>query len=580
MPPAKETPPGALAAPVPAASAPASGRIGLPSKLALTIAVLFAAVVAVGTAASVVLWSRFPAPLQDQLGRALDEDAGLVVVFAAFLLVVLGMLVGVAFRAYVEGMDRLAEGARIILNANPAHRLPDDGPAEAARLAALINALAERHQSALAPIELRIQEANAKLEEEKQRLAALMSELTDSVLVCNREGLILLYNAAARALFDHAGGTESATGGIVGLGRSVFGIIDRGLIAHALDIVRERLHQGEARPVSQFVTTADGGRLIRAQMAPVLGAANEKQSAEITGFVLTLDDVTGAVQGGAQRDRMVQTLAEETRAALASIRAAVEAIIEYDPIEPARRDQFTTIIRDEAVRLSERLEATLGSYARGPLAPWPLEEMEGGDMLLAIQRHLERSVGITVTAESGDEKQWLKVDSFAVVQAFTSLAARLQQKFGVQAFALKLIPGDRFANLELEWRSASIDPAEISAWESEPFDPAEERGGLSLREVAQRHGGEQWCRADRKAGTVTYCLQLPAAARAPGSRSPAADTERPMFYDFELFQRRGQTSALEPRPLAELVYTVFDTETTGLDPSAGDEIISISAVRI
>src|SRR5437867_8809685 len=211
-----------VATPAPVAS-PLTRFISPRLKFALAVALLFAVVVAITAAGGIALWSRFPAELKLALGQALDDAAGLVVLFAAFLLAAVGLLVDVAFRAYVGGVNRLAEGARIIVTANPAHQLSDDGPAEVVRLAALINGLAERYRSALAEVEVRVQEANAKLEEEKHRLAALMSELTDSVLVCNAEGLILLYNATARSLFNHGDANDGASTGIVGLGRSVFG---------------------------------------------------------------------------------------------------------------------------------------------------------------------------------------------------------------------------------------------------------------------------------------------------------------------------------------------------------------------
>jgi len=55
---------------------------------------------------------------------------------------------------------------------------------------------------------------------------------------------------------------------------------------------------------------------------------------------------------------------------------------------------------------------------------------------------------------------------------------------------------------------------------------------------------------------------------------------RPEFYDFDLFNQPGQHPSIDNCLLTELTYTVFDTETTGLDPRGGDEIISIGAVRI
>ncbi|MEF8730939.1 MAG: exonuclease domain-containing protein [Candidatus Accumulibacter meliphilus] len=63
------------------------------------------------------------------------------------------------------------------------------------------------------------------------------------------------------------------------------------------------------------------------------------------------------------------------------------------------------------------------------------------------------------------------------------------------------------------------------------------------------------------------------------ARPSTTSQMRPEYYDFDLFHFRDQSIDLD-RPLADLSYTVFDTETTGLEPAAGDEIIQIGAVRI
>jgi DNA polymerase-3 subunit epsilon len=54
---------------------------------------------------------------------------------------------------------------------------------------------------------------------------------------------------------------------------------------------------------------------------------------------------------------------------------------------------------------------------------------------------------------------------------------------------------------------------------------------------------------------------------------------RPEFYDFDLFKRQPDRAVTEI-PLGELRCVVFDAETTGLQPSKGDELISIGAVRV
>jgi DNA polymerase-3 subunit epsilon len=57
---------------------------------------------------------------------------------------------------------------------------------------------------------------------------------------------------------------------------------------------------------------------------------------------------------------------------------------------------------------------------------------------------------------------------------------------------------------------------------------------------------------------------------------------RPELYDFSLFDEveLGVTPAHRERPLAEIGFVVFDTETTGLRPETGDRVISIAGVHV
>jgi DNA polymerase-3 subunit epsilon len=104
---------------------------------------------------------------------------------------------------------------------------------------------------------------------------------------------------------------------------------------------------------------------------------------------------------------------------------------------------------------------------------------------------------------------------------------------------------------------------------------------LTLKDVLERHGGEAWTQAHKQSHTAWFRFLLPRGEPvATAAASSGAIDSRPEYYDFDLFGRIQASHELEDRPLAELAYTVFDTETTGLQPSAGDEIISIGAVRI
>ena len=503
------------------------------------------------------------------------------------------------YRRLVAAPAQLAEQARVLLSTNVARdSLDPSWPADLRALAQTIDALAAQREQLRAEIAQEVARASRGIEQERNRLAALMSELTQSVVVCNLDGRILLYNSRARLQFRTLADAGALVGGadLIGLGRSIYTVFDRELVAHALESVQLRLLRGAAHPTAQFVTTTRSGQLLRAQMAPVLGAEETQEASAapdgtdaaaqgpvITGFVLMLENITREVEEGSARERLLQSLTEGHRGSLASLQAAVEMLDEPD-LEPAMRERFLGVVRDEVGAMSQRLR-TLAAEAATTLATrWPLEEMRGADFVQAAARRIEQATA-QLPACDVEPELWLKVDSYSLLQAASHLALRVKEALPGCGVQLRLAsdPSGR-ARFDLGWTGGPVDREAGASWEQEAVTAGGAQGALTVADIVARHGGEFWFERGRAGGPDFFRFLLPlapsAAAREAFEAAVVRTDSRPEYYDFDLFAHSESGHALDERRLADLSFTVFDTETTGLDPAGGDEIIQIGAVRL
>ena len=236
--------------------------------------------------------------------------------------------------------------------------------------------------------------------------------------------------------------------------------------------------------------------------------------------------------------------------------------------------------------MGERLNQTAAQSARERVTRWPLEEMRGADFVQAAARRIASATGLAVQAGDVDGSLWLKLDSYALLQAVTGLAWRLKDELGVGQPELRLqpAPGGR-VHLDIAWPGPPLEPEAARAWELDPIELGGQRSTSSVRDVVERHGGEFWFGRDGDRGGVFFRFLLPPAPAATAAQEQleaafVRSDSRPEYYDFDLFARSEGAHALDDLPLAALSYTVFDTETTGLDPAAGDEILQIGAVRL
>lgn len=535
-------------------------------------------------ATGILIWSTLDETGRDAVAATLGPSLELLIFMWAISLTAVGLALRWLVAYFMTAPARLVEDAQVLLGTDIKRQLKPSGSIENHRLTDLINQLVQQRETLREEMGALVKEAAQNTELEKNRLAALMSELSKSVVVCNLDGKILLYNNRARRQFQRLSKTPNVAAGgeLIGLGRSIYGVFDRKLLTHALENIQHRLQQKVTSPSTQFVTTTQSGQLLRVQMAPVRAVQLEnKESPQMTGFVLLTENITHEFETLSHQDHVLNTLTERSRAAVANMQAALD-VLEYPDLEPEMQENLLSVLREETQGLGERLHELKATSINGFMSHWSLEDMLGADLVEAAINRINKLEGLTATKSSVDTSVWLKVESFTLLEALTYLAERVHQQTGTNVLQVRLGMTEHHGQLDICWTPKNDEKDITFNCEKDSIQLGGEKSSLTIHDVVERHNGAFWFEQEAESNQVFFRFLIPFAKPQEQHDTSALTNEesRPEFYDFDLFQASEQTRSLEDCKLTELSYTVFDTETTGLDPAGGDEIIQVGAIRI
>ena len=487
----------------------------------------------------------------------------LVLVLAAFAIVVgvTAVWALLDWHCFIP-LGALARGARIIARSNPGYVLELPAQHWLGEFPTMLLELGEALHSARRDMTAATATATREIEDQKTRLETVLRELSEGVLVCDGAARILLYNPAAVKLLPNRT--------LLGLGRSLYDLLTRAPVESTLQLLSYRRQNADDTPAdddAEFVCPAVGDQAMFHCRISLFPGATDRGAA----FVVTFRDITEQVDRSA-----IKTRTEDLRRPLANLRAAAETVMFFGDMDQAQRAAFQKIIVEESERLSQRLQELTLDLRALYANRWPMNNVHSADLIGNAVRHLEQRHGLPV--KMSGTPLWLHIDNHSVTLLLEFLVARLHADDIGHEFEIECLLGNRRVYLDLLWPGEPVPADLLESWLEENVQDLV--GAHTVGEVLGRHNSELWSQRHRRTGHALLRLPLPASAHQ--WKEPAeAIPERPEFYDFSLGDEdRAEWGDLLDYPLSALTYVVFDTETTGLAPSKGDEIIQIAGVRI
>jgi two-component system phosphate regulon sensor histidine kinase PhoR len=351
------------------------------------------------------------------------------------------------------------------------------------------------------------------VEEERERLAAILSHMVDGLVIIDREGTVCLINpAAARMLQVTRGQAE---------GRSVMAVLrDHELAA----VIRAAMAgDGAAAPPCVIELGARGQRrTVQALASRIPGPLGDSYQ-----VLLILQDVTELRRAETVRREFVANVSHEFRTPVASMKAVIETL-EDGALEDreAARD-FLGRLRAEVEGLAQLVEELL-----------ELSRIESGQVALRTQptrldavlvaaaerlRPLAERQGVSLAVDPSGELPAVHVDAERIQQVLANLIHN----------AVKFTPPGGHVTVSAERRGDEVVIAvadtgvgiapEILPRLFERFykaDRARASGGTGLglaiaKHVVQAHGGRIWAESPGEGRGATFRFTVPLAPPSP-----------------------------------------------------------------
>ncbi|HSV29032.1 MAG TPA: exonuclease domain-containing protein [Candidatus Omnitrophota bacterium] len=444
----------------------------------------------------------------------------------------------------VRAIRRMAAEVRAIAHGGSREGVDADRYGVVSPLPEAVNELCVRLVQARKELAEGLSAATARAEETSTRLAAILNDLHEGVVVCNLKHQVVLYNQVATDMLH-------AEMGQLGLGRSLLESVAREPVVHMLEVLTHRPELG-GRGTPFLAGTSDGRMLLQARMTLI------RSGDEATGYVVTLVDAGQQIEALGQRDVLLREVAEGLELPLKRLKAAAGD---------------AEVVAREAAAIEKSIKRVTDGYSRALSGWWPMSDLSSPDLFGFICRRFE---GEVVKINLTDLPVWLHGDSHSLVLALEALIRQVVGKTGVGEIDLAASCTDDEAFLDIRWRGAAVADDVLTGWLSQPL-PA--LGGMTVRDVLMHHAGDAIDQSQRD-GWAGLCLPMRKGVEVQFKPKEVLPTRRPEFYDMSLLQQARDTGEFGGVPLKSLTFVVFDTETTGLQPSQGDQIVQIGAVRV